>query len=106
MTTIEIEILRKLRVLLEQRVHLHSLVAFGSRARGDADEDSDFDVLVITEEPETHDLRMFVYDCAFEVGLETGILINAVYFSRDRWENGLEQSSLLGLAIRREGIPA
>ena len=104
MTDWELEILRKLRSLLEQRVHLYSLIAFGSRARGDADEDSDLDVLVVTEDAESRDLRMFVYDCAFEVGLESGLLINAVYFSRDRWENGPERSSLLALAVQREGI--
>ena len=106
MTAKELEILKKLREALEEKVHLHSLIAFGSRARGDADEDSDLDVLVVTEEPESRDLRMFVYDGAFEVGLAYGLLINSVYFSRDRWEHGLARSSLLGLAIEREGISA
>jgi len=104
MTDKEKDTLRALRTLLEQGLHLHSLVAFGSRARGDADEDSDLDVLVVSEEPETHELRMFVYDCAYEAGLAAGMLVNAVYFSRDRWENGPERASLLAMAIRREGI--
>ena len=82
----------------------YSLTLFGSRARGDADEQSDMDVLVIVEQPEDYELLMFVYDCAYEAGLECGILLNVVVVSRDRWENSPERSSLLAEAVRQEGI--
>jgi uncharacterized protein len=104
MNSKEITAVNKLRTLLAEKVHVHSMIVFGSRARGDAGEDSDLDVLVVTEEAETYDLLMTVYGCAFEAGLEEGIVINTVVFSRNDWENGPERASLLAETIKREGI--
>jgi predicted nucleotidyltransferase len=104
MTSKEIAVVTKLRALLDEKVHVHSIMVFGSRARGNAGENSDLDVLVVTEEAETYDLLMTVYGCGFEAGLESGIVINTVVFSRDDWENGPERNSLLAETIKREGI--
>ena len=89
---------------MNQRVPRYSLTLFGSRARGDADEQSDLDVLVVVEQSEEYELLMFVYDRAYEAGLEHGLLLNVVVVSRDRWENSPERSSLLAEAVRRDGI--
>ncbi|MGH7961742.1 MAG: nucleotidyltransferase domain-containing protein [Candidatus Binatia bacterium] len=37
-------------LMLAHGVPLHSIVLFGSRARGDHDPDSDYDVLVVVEQ--------------------------------------------------------
>jgi DNA polymerase sigma len=97
-------ILRRLKSLLQERVALSSLTLFGSMARGDADRDSDMDVLVIVEylDPEVDER---VSECAWQVSLECGIVVVPVTLSRDEWENGPERSSLLALAVKREGIP-
>jgi predicted nucleotidyltransferase len=104
MTAKEIELIGKFRELLEERVHICSMIIFGSRARGDAAEDSDLDVLVVIEEKETFDLRMFVYDCAWEAGFGEGIIICPLLFSRDRWENSPERDGALVRTIQEEGI--
>ena len=76
----------------------------GSRARGDAKEESDLDVLVIVDEPETSELMVRVFDSSWEVDFGTGIVISPIVMSRDRWENGPERASFLAAAVRREGI--
>ena len=50
-------------------------------------------------------LRKTISRCAWEVGFEAGVLIQTVVMSREEAEQGPEQSSLLMLAIREEGIP-
>ena len=100
---LEKSLVRKFRSLLERRLHVHQMTVFGSRARGDANEDSDLDILVVVEEIETDENRLFVSDCAWEAGLGSGIVINSVLFSREMWENGPERSGLLALAVQREG---
>jgi len=77
---------------------------FGSRARGDAKPDSDLDVLVLVEQL-TPAVRKTISHCAWEVGFEAGILIQTVVMSRDEAEHGPEQSSLLMLAVKEEGVP-
>jgi uncharacterized protein len=45
----EQEVLQRIRERLTKLFDVHRIVLFGSRARGDAKEDSDYDVLVIAD---------------------------------------------------------
>jgi predicted nucleotidyltransferase len=104
MTSLEADILNELKVRVQQRLPLSRLVLFGSRARSDADPDSDLDVLVILNIPVDREAEDYVNDCAWEVGLEQGIVVVPVTVSRFDWEEGLLSSSLLAIAVRREGV--
>jgi uncharacterized protein len=97
-------LLKQLKDLLERRISLHELVLFGSRARGDAEPDSDMDVLVVVDGLLTKAVREAVSECAWEVGFEAGIVIASVVVSRDSWENGVERASLLARAVEKEGV--
>lgn len=101
----ETELIKRFKALLERRLHVHQVIVFGSRARGDANEGSDLDTLVVVEEPQDNNVLRFASECAFEVDLGSDVVISPIVVSRDDWENGPERSSLLALAIRREGIP-
>ena len=104
MTEKELELVHRFKSLLEMKVRLHSLIVFGSRARGDSDPESDLDVLVIIDEEESPQISEYVSDTAWEAGLGSGIYVSPILMSRERWENGLERVSLLGRAVEREGI--
>lgn len=99
------EILNKLKSLLQEKVKLHQVILFVSRARGDAEPDSDMDVLVILDEPRTAKVRKIVSDCTWEAGFDAGVVVASVVFSREEWENGPEYYSTLAEAVRSEGIP-
>ncbi|HUT32319.1 MAG TPA: nucleotidyltransferase domain-containing protein [Planctomycetota bacterium] len=105
MNEVEKRILGRLKRLLLKRVALCRLILFGSRARGDADPDSDMDVLVIVEGAGDEETRDYVSDCAWEAGYRDGIVIVPVVFTRDEWENGPERHSLLAQAVELEGVP-
>lgn len=98
------KLLTELKTVLERRVGLHSLILFGSRARGDFEAYSDMDVLVVVDELNA-DTEKTVRDFAWEIGLANGVVIVPVIYSRDEWENGPDRSSLLALAIEKEGVP-
>ena len=103
MSPIEKNIIDTFSLLLKKKLGIHRIELFGSRARGDAEPDSDMDVLVIVNEisPELED---YVSECAWEAGFKDGIVIVPVVFTRDEWENGPERYSLLAEAIRAEGV--
>jgi uncharacterized protein len=107
MTSRDMELIRAFKARLDQRLTGYRLIVFGSRARGDADEESDLDVLVITEEPEKDELFLEISGCAWEASMELGaeVLINTVVASKEAWETGPERLSLLALAVQREGVP-
>jgi predicted nucleotidyltransferase len=91
------------RLLLEHGVPFQRIVLFGSRARGDADAESDFDVLVVVEHLD-RPLRVTISRCAWEAGFEDCLLIVPVVVTKEEIEQGAFRSSLLMQAIREEGI--
>jgi predicted nucleotidyltransferase len=104
MDTKDLEIIHRLKSLLQERVKLDRLILFGSRARGDAEPDSDMDVMVILDEPTSRQSRKIVSDAAWEAGFDAGIVVVPIVVSRDRWDNGPDRASLLAMAVREEGM--
>ena len=78
---------------------------FGSRARGDSDWDSDFDVCVVLKTT-SDEADEFVRDVAWEVGFENERVITTVILTIDGFENGPMSESTLVENILREGITA
>jgi hypothetical protein len=103
MNPLEEHILDKFKVLLMKRINLNYLILFGSRARGDADPDSDMDVLVVVDEL-SKEVEDYISDCAWEASFKQGIVMVPIVFSTNEWERSPERSSLLADAVRAEGI--
>jgi predicted nucleotidyltransferase len=99
------KILERFKRRLVERLSLNRVVLFGSRARGDADEYSDMDVLVVLNEPVDGRAREYVSNAAWEAGFEQGVVVVPITVSRAEWEDGPERSSLLAIAVAEEGIP-
>jgi predicted nucleotidyltransferase len=92
------------RLMLERGVPLHGTVLFGSRARGESEWDSDYDVLVVVKHLE-ETTRETISRCAWEAGFDECLVIVPVVVTRDEIENTPFRSSLLMQAVRTEGIP-
>ena len=104
MTDAEKTILARFKRGVSRRLSLNRIVLFGSRARGDADQFSDMDVLVILNEPANRAAREYVSQVAWEAGFEQGIMVVPVTVSRTEWEDGPERSSLLAIAVNADGV--
>jgi len=103
MDQFEKQILENFANMMRKKVSLHSVVLFGSRARGDAEHDSDMDVLVIVDDLAEKD-EDYISECAWEAGFESGVVVVPVVFSRVEWENGPEGYSLLAEAVKSDGV--
>lgn len=103
MNPIEKKVIETFTTLMREKIIVHRVALFGSRARGDADVDSDMDVLVIVDDP-TDQTEDFISQCAWEAGFENDIVLVPIVFSRNDWENGPERYSLLAEAIKSEGV--
>lgn len=104
MGDVERMVLGRFKALLEERVPLHDLILFGSRARGDPEPESDMDVLVVLGDEADAAAREAVSDCAWEAGFDEGIVVVPMVFTRSEWERGPERHSLLAQSIRAEGV--
>jgi len=79
--------------------------AFGSRARGDAEEDSDFDLCVVMDLMDK-ERETAIEHLAWEVGFENGVILTTVLYTREQFETGPRSKSPLTKSILREGVLA
>ena len=80
------------------------VVLYGSRARGDAGAESDFDLLSIVPGPISPVARQAVSDAIYEVELERGIVVSCLVCSREQWDAPLWRAAPFRENIEREGI--
>jgi predicted nucleotidyltransferase len=77
---------------------VEEVVLFGSKCRGDADEESDVDLLVLTSRPTTRAERHAACDAVHSVQLAFDVVISLLIVSADEWRSG----PLSVLPIRHE----
>ena len=104
MNALEKKILADFRRKIDAQFPGCQLILFGSRARGDADPDSDMDVLVILDRGVSAKDVEAVSECAWEACLGQGIVLAPVAVSRHEWEEGTLSSSLLAIAVAQDGV--
>jgi predicted nucleotidyltransferase len=82
---------------------LDRLVLFGSQARGDAEPDSDIDMLVVLKGQVVFGEEMWrTNDIRGDVSLEYNTVVSCLYMSTERFQQDLEEPLLLN--VRDEGI--
>ena len=92
------ESVRRLRASLQaERIYL-----FGSRARDEADEDSDYDFLVVVGDSSLP--RYKREQQAFRALCGLGVAKDVVVFTRGEFERGLAVVSSLPSTVSREGL--
>ena len=76
---------------------------FGSRARGDAKADSDWDIFIATSQTDRKALEEALLDPIYDLMLAHEALIQYIAFSKQRWLRGDAPSPLYD-DIREQGI--
>lgn len=81
------------------------IYAYGSRVRGDYQEDSDLDVCVVLAHYDSDSTqRRAISEIAWEVGFENDLLIQSVVFSVEAFDDFPGAANPLVEAILEEGI--
>ena len=79
------------------------ILLYGSRARGDAREDSDIDILVVLKDDFNYsEMLRLSSDFAASLSLENDVVISRAFVSKEQFEH--RQTPFL-MNIRREGVP-
>ncbi len=99
----EHKIAEKFKQLVTRQVKVHEVRVFGSRARGDATEDSDLDVLVVVDQLD-HGTEKYISECAWEAGFPDDIVIMPVAITLDNLKNSPLRESAFIRTVYREGV--
>jgi len=100
----QLQAIEDLRLRLAREFYVESLILYGSVARGEADEESDLDLLVVTANPLTRAERDRVTDMVFEVNLAHDTNLSTLAVDRCSWDAGDASVLLIREEILKEGI--
>ena len=97
------QIFEQIRQLKRQIMPNEKVILFGSQARGDAREDSDWDLLVLLNKPkeEFEDFDTYAYPFV-ETGWDFGVAVSPVVYTLTEWEK--QKPSLFYKFVQQDGI--
>lgn len=80
------------------------VILYGSRARGDAGLESDWDFLMLLSGPATSEIQHRIRFQLYEIEWATGEVITSIFHSREEWEQSRLRITPFHENVTREGI--
>ena len=85
---LESPVIDLIRTTVRQQAPDAEIILYGSRARGDARPDSDWDVLILVDNPQfDYKQRGEITYSVWFTGMEHNVDIDAFAYSKKQWEN-------------------
>jgi len=82
--------------------NIEKIILFGSRARGDTQENSDIDILVIVKNGDK-EVKNKITDLSFDIILKYGVDIEPVIFDSEEWARLTEIPTSFAYSVLNEG---
>jgi len=92
--------------VLRDKLPVAQIILFGSKARGDAHDDSDIDLLLLTTRPLTWEEQKQVVLLLSPVQLEYDVFFGTLEIAEDEWYHGIYQVLPLRTEVERDGVVA
>jgi len=98
------ELLNRCKQIVLEILPDAEIILYGSRARGNAVEDSDFDLLILVNEPVHWKTERILGDLLYNLELETGKLLSLQLITRAKWNSPMFQAMPFRQNVTREGV--
>ena len=89
--------------MLKSEFSIAKVILFGSKARGDPDEYSDIDLLVVASRSLHWKEEKAIIGALFDIGMEYDVIFSPLFTSVDEWENGIFTEFPVYQEISRDG---
>jgi uncharacterized protein len=80
-----------------------SITVYGSKARGDATEESDLDLLLVIEEGDWR-LKWDIADVAYDLAIGTNVVPSVHVYTLAEWDHLREVESVFRDEVERDGV--
>ncbi len=97
-------ILDHIRSAVQEIEPTAQVILYGSRARGDAAPDSDWDILILLDDPVNAHREDAITHRLFGLQLETDTVLSTIVYSKEDWASSLYQAMPFHENVTREGI--
>jgi len=98
------ELLKQIRQAVREVEPDAEIILYGSRSRGDAVLESDWDFLVIVDGRLTEERTDRIRHRLYEVEWESGEIISSIVRNREDWNSNLYRAIPFHQIVEREGI--
>jgi predicted nucleotidyltransferase len=100
----ELNAIYKLKRKLLDRFPRTRIILYGSKIRGNSEDFSDIDILVLLDRKIDSELEKQILDIAYEIELESDIVFGVMIESKDFWDSSLARIMPLHQNIEKEGV--
>lgn len=100
----ESKALFELKERLLQRFSDAEIIIYGSKARGDNEEFSDIDLLILVESQINRKLKEEITEITYDMELKYDVVFGIIVENRDFWKSPLANSMPLHWNIDRDGV--
>ncbi len=104
LTSTQKKAIEVLKTKLLELFDIEQLILFGSTARGDFDDESDIDLLVLTKSEYSRSKRHEITDLVFEINLEYGTNISTTVVDIHSWSSGSFSILPIKQEIKEDGV--
>lgn len=104
LTQLEVEAFGELKILISNHFTVIEMILYGSKARGDFNDDSDVDVLVVVNDKDNHENRIKLYDIVFDINIKYLTDFSCRLRNHNNWLLGAGEYPTFKLDVMEEGI--
>jgi excisionase family DNA binding protein len=97
--------LLELKKILFKSFSVAEIILYGSKARGDFDEESDMDILIILKNKVDDNIREEIFSMSFKIEIKYDVIFGILVETEDFWSSPLAGAMPIHSNISREGVP-
>jgi predicted nucleotidyltransferase len=98
------ELIEQIRQAVREVEPEAEIILYGSRSRGDAISESDWDFLILVDGPMSDERTDRIRHRLYEIEWESGEVLSTIVRNREEWNSDLYQAMPFHQRVQQEGI--